>query len=1166
MLDAGLFPWLTAIGENDKEPGYQVFYENRDPARGLLGTVVDMLGSESNDATTDGLEMLRTTRAAGSPGRPLVVILDQAEEAFTRPLPPAAGSSATGPAPQAELALFFTALAGLFDAAQRTRDRLILSFRKEWLTEFQAAARGAGLSWSEYPLTPLDRDEIMAAVEGPAVDPAARPIYRLSMARGLAGEIADDLLGFVADPAKNRESPVAPTLQILLRRMWDEAKRRDDAAPIFDRALYIAVKEGGYGLQEFLNTQLGRLHSRHPGLVDSGLVLDILESHTTSLGTARSCDRADLRARYIHRAKVIDELIADCANLYLLVQLPPPATAETTRLAHDSLAPLIREKFQQSMAPGQRARRLLENRSAEWRLGRRGDPFDESDLAGVESGESGMRIKDPDEGRLVAASRAVRRRRRRIRLAVMLSTIGLLCAALAFGAVAILNGLEAEARLARSYLRGIGQSAPITGVELETLQALSREESRRVRRLFFANALETPAAATQVIARYQEIVDLGVRFDPSLRQEVHSIVLRVLDATHAAPQGGQRVLRAAATLLGLELGSEKLNRGSDFARAAVSALAERPLLGNSMPVSRVVLSDLWGRVRESERIALLEGLVERIGRGEYEELSPLVEIVVTASPCLSEEAARGIDGHVTSLVADADVFQLKALARAAAALPYRAGSAACGIIARRVDLLLGNVGQGAHESLVSTVEALSPLLSDEDARRIASRAADLSRQARLELLDPLARVVAALPRRAGAAGAGAVSGRAVLLLTGRGQQQTLTMMLAILGANSLRGQDQPLSYATMAGQTFFALTASRSPEWKRGPFLVIARVAPLLNDPDAQSIVARASALAPESDSKTLEVVAHAVAAMPGRTGSTAATAVARRARAIMPTYMLGMPAPEALASVATVATLLDEAESLEAAKWALSLVPQLAEVYLDRLARLVEALQGVDREAAADAVVSRALSHASEKNRKLRDPIILAIRRMAPMVGEVSARKISERVTTSAAGAGGEVLEMMAHAAANLRGDSGRLAAEAVASQIATRAADSDPPTLALLANAAAALPGRAGSTAASATCDRISGILSRGSDVRLISAMNDSLAVLGSKLDATRIARVVSIPSVFGDVRRGLIRQLRQEIGPRDGDSWERPWDAVDWLRAHGATERDLARIEELLVRGDD
>ena len=73
-------------------------------------------------------------------------------------------------------------------------------------------------------------------------------------------------------------------------------------------------------------------------------------------------------------------------------------------MAHDLLAPLVLQRFRISVAPGQRARHLLENRVPEWAEGKTG-PVDRADLASVMHGASGMRALTADEDRLVAVSR-----------------------------------------------------------------------------------------------------------------------------------------------------------------------------------------------------------------------------------------------------------------------------------------------------------------------------------------------------------------------------------------------------------------------------------------------------------------------------------------------------------------------------------------------------------------------------------------------------------------------------------------------------------------------------------------------------------------------------------------------------------------------------------------
>ena len=91
-----------------------------------------------------------------TPARPLVVILDQAEEAFTRPASPAASTR-----PRAGRSPRGCAGGGRAGAlprpARAPRGRLILSFRKEWLQEFERPYDDASSATRRMLLGPLDR-------------------------------------------------------------------------------------------------------------------------------------------------------------------------------------------------------------------------------------------------------------------------------------------------------------------------------------------------------------------------------------------------------------------------------------------------------------------------------------------------------------------------------------------------------------------------------------------------------------------------------------------------------------------------------------------------------------------------------------------------------------------------------------------------------------------------------------------------------------------------------------------------------------------------------------------------------------------------------------------------------------------------------------------------
>ena len=243
---------------------------------------------------------------------------------------------------------------------------------------------------------------MVEAVEGPAR--AERPArrYGLTAEAGLAEQIARDLL-------KDGASQVAPVLQILLAEMWAVATARDAARPRFDRALYADVAAKGLHLDGFLAQQLAALGAWHPPLVASGLALDYLAFYTTPLGAARQRGAAEEADAYPHAPA---GLRRRCTDLYLLGDgAPDAAGGAAARLAHDTLAPLVRRRFEESDAPGQHARRVLESRAADWdagAAGAAGAPLDARALDAVERGAAGMRAWTAAERDLVAASRRER--------------------------------------------------------------------------------------------------------------------------------------------------------------------------------------------------------------------------------------------------------------------------------------------------------------------------------------------------------------------------------------------------------------------------------------------------------------------------------------------------------------------------------------------------------------------------------------------------------------------------------------------------------------------------------------------------------------------------------------------------------------------------------------
>ena len=247
VLAAGLLPRVETL--------FATRYCRRSAQDGLLGTLRAELapGAEPFDLGAAWLEIEDKAK------RPLLIVLDQAEEAFTRPR--------ADSRPQDEVRALFEAVREAFapTRTERPRGRLILSFRKEWLAEFNEIRKASNLDIKPMMLDPLDRPGVIEAIEGPA-DHFGLVISpdRNSVEPGettLAEFMTDGLFDTLANPQTEQESPIAPTLQILLTRMWKEANdpKRLRGRPTFDRALYQELKGKGFKLDEVIQEQFGKI-------------------------------------------------------------------------------------------------------------------------------------------------------------------------------------------------------------------------------------------------------------------------------------------------------------------------------------------------------------------------------------------------------------------------------------------------------------------------------------------------------------------------------------------------------------------------------------------------------------------------------------------------------------------------------------------------------------------------------------------------------------------------------------------------------------------------------------------------------------------------------------------------------------------------------------------
>lgn len=463
LLHAGLVPRLSR--------SWDVRYARRDASTGVVQT----------------FEELRT---APRGGRPCLFLLDQVEETITRPLSP--GERKLGDAEHtlrdADRELTDLAFALACHLADQPGDRVVLGFRKEWLSDVERALSAQRVPREGIPLLPMGLAAVEEVVLGLERSPRMKERYQVVIDRDVAGEIARVLCA-------DRQSAIAPALQVLLTKLWKSAGKISRSPRHIDIALFQAVAKDGLGLDAVLDQRLASV-SVGPGPRSFGLVLDVLHLHVTRAGTSALVTRAQRAQVYLERSTEVESIIQALVSAYLLVdtRADGDASAGDTALAHDALGPLVLSRFASSELSGQRARRILENRTG-------GAALDAFDLEVVERGLPAMRAPHPGERELIAASRARRRRERITRRSLSAGFVFLILAALVGGLRAYLSSQDLAAEV---HTRALSQAALLFD------DGLRAEEDRG-----------EPLGA---LRRFSRAIELAPEDDPRLDEYITKLV------------------------------------------------------------------------------------------------------------------------------------------------------------------------------------------------------------------------------------------------------------------------------------------------------------------------------------------------------------------------------------------------------------------------------------------------------------------------------------------------------------------------------------------------------------------------------------------------------------------------------------------------------------------
>ena len=314
-------------------------------------------------------------------GKPFTIILDQVEGIYTQ---------SEGDIGKELVALLQEVQQIFKEVSNRPAGKLMLSYRKEYHPEIEKSCKDLRIPREQVFLEPLMRRDIIDVVSGLTSSERLRRSYQVEVEELLPSIIADDL-------SSDQQSAIAPILQILLTKMWQLSLQGEKR--LFSVEIYRQLQKEGILLDDFFEQQITKLKQWSPELEASGLVMDLLNFHSTDFGTAGSRNLAEVTERYQHREEILHDLMGKLKELYLLTE-----SGGSTTLAHDTLAPLVQNEFKHSDRPGQRAYRILENKAALYDF----NPevvIDEDDLELVEKGKSGMRLWALKETELIAKSR-----------------------------------------------------------------------------------------------------------------------------------------------------------------------------------------------------------------------------------------------------------------------------------------------------------------------------------------------------------------------------------------------------------------------------------------------------------------------------------------------------------------------------------------------------------------------------------------------------------------------------------------------------------------------------------------------------------------------------------------------------------------------------------------
>ncbi len=375
LLQAGLIPRLATE--------FDVHYLRRKPILTPTNEIFELVGATSlTNVQLKWLQYEKTTK------KPLVIILDQIEEIFTYP----------NNLVENEFEQLVEVIQRIFAPHEgQPQGKIVLSFRKEYHLDIEQIIKNYQLPNAAIFIQRLQKQQIIHIVKGLTSTKRHRDKYRL--------EVEDDLPLLIArDLVREASLSIAPVLQIIMTKLWELEQDKDNR--IFTTNKYLQLKEKGILLSDFVEQQFAEISQtkleEQEKIESSGLILSILNTHTTPYGTAKSSSLEELQIIYHHKIPILKDVLEILQSKRLLLKTKDQATVYY-RLIHDTLAPIIKQQYRYSDKPGPRAKRILDSKMRTYN-----DistlTLDENDLKLVELGKDGMRTQTEEEKVLITNS------------------------------------------------------------------------------------------------------------------------------------------------------------------------------------------------------------------------------------------------------------------------------------------------------------------------------------------------------------------------------------------------------------------------------------------------------------------------------------------------------------------------------------------------------------------------------------------------------------------------------------------------------------------------------------------------------------------------------------------------------------------------------------------